>query len=144
MKQYSRDEVEEILRRALETQPLETLSHKDLVDSAVEAGIDAADVEAGRAELAKSRLAALKAETAKIEKYAFRDGELPSVSVFTDPAQYSNTEASASPAAQPEASTYSASSPNRVTIWSWAVPRPRVAKLTSRPAAATAKMTLSV
>ena len=55
MKQYSRDEVEEILRRALETQPLETLSHRDLVDSAVEAGIDAADVEAAATQIEEER-----------------------------------------------------------------------------------------
>ena len=35
MTQYTRDEVEEILRRALETQPLETLSHEDLVAAAL-------------------------------------------------------------------------------------------------------------
>lgn len=55
MKQYSRDEVEEILRRALETQPLEMLSHRDLVDSAVEAGIDAADVEAAAKQIEEER-----------------------------------------------------------------------------------------
>lgn len=55
MKQYSRDEVEEILRRALETQPLETLSHQDLVDAAVEAGIDAADVEAAAKQIEEER-----------------------------------------------------------------------------------------
>jgi predicted peroxiredoxin len=53
--QYTRDEVEEILRRALETQPLETLSHKDLVDSAVEAGIDAADIEAAATQIEEER-----------------------------------------------------------------------------------------
>jgi hypothetical protein len=52
---YSRDEVEEILRRALETQPLETLSHEDLVDAAVEAGIDAADVEAAAKQIEEER-----------------------------------------------------------------------------------------
>ena len=55
MTQYSRDEVEEILRRALETQPLETLSHDDLVDAAVEAGIDAADVEAAAKQIEEER-----------------------------------------------------------------------------------------
>ncbi len=55
MKEYSREEVEEILRRALETQPLETLSHKDLVDAAVEAGIDADDVEAAAQEIEEER-----------------------------------------------------------------------------------------
>lgn len=55
MKQYSRDEVEEILRRALETQPLEALSHQDLVDAAVEAGIDAADVEAAAKQIEEER-----------------------------------------------------------------------------------------
>jgi len=55
VKQYSRDEVEEILRRALETQPLEMLSHRDLVDSAVEAGIDAADVEAAARQIEEER-----------------------------------------------------------------------------------------
>jgi len=55
VKQYSRDEVEEILRRALETQPLETLSHQDLVDSAVEAGIDAADIEAAATQIEEER-----------------------------------------------------------------------------------------
>lgn len=55
MAQYTRDEVEEILRRALETQPLETLSHEDLVASAVEAGIDADDVEAAARQLEEER-----------------------------------------------------------------------------------------
>lgn len=55
MKQYSREEVEEILRRALEAQPLETLSHRDLVDAAVEAGIDAADVEAAARQIEEER-----------------------------------------------------------------------------------------
>jgi hypothetical protein len=55
VKEYTRDEVEEILRRALETQPLETLSHEDLVDAAVEAGIDAADVEAAAKQLEEER-----------------------------------------------------------------------------------------
>lgn len=55
MKEYSRDEVEEILRRALETQPLETLSHRDLVDAAVEAGIDADDVEAAARQIEEER-----------------------------------------------------------------------------------------
>jgi predicted peroxiredoxin len=64
VKQYSRDEVEEILRRALETQPLEMLSHRDLVDSAVEAGIDAADVEAAAKQIEEEREVLL--ETAQI------------------------------------------------------------------------------
>jgi hypothetical protein len=55
VKEYTRDEVEEILRRALETQPLETLSHRDLVDAAVEAGIDAADVEAAAKQIEQER-----------------------------------------------------------------------------------------
>ena len=55
MTQYTRDEVEEILRRALETQPLETLSHEDLVASAVEAGIDADDVEAAAQQIEEER-----------------------------------------------------------------------------------------
>lgn len=55
VKQYSRDEVEEILRRALESQPLEMLSHQDLVDAAVEAGIDAADVEAAAKQIEEER-----------------------------------------------------------------------------------------
>lgn len=60
MAHYTRDEVEEILRRALETQPLETLSHEDLVAAAVEAGIDADDVEAAARQLEEER--ELKAE----------------------------------------------------------------------------------
>lgn len=55
MAQYTRDEVEEILRRALETQPLETLSHQDLVAAAVEAGIDAGDVEAAARQIEEER-----------------------------------------------------------------------------------------
>jgi hypothetical protein len=55
VKEYTRDEVEEILRRALETQPLETLSHRDLVDAAVEAGINAADVEVAAKQLEQER-----------------------------------------------------------------------------------------
>lgn len=55
MAEYSRDEVEEILRRALETQPLEMLSHEDLVEAAVEAGIDAADVEAAARQIEEER-----------------------------------------------------------------------------------------
>ncbi|MFW2390387.1 MAG: 2TM domain-containing protein, partial [Polyangiales bacterium] len=55
MPEYSRDEVEEILRRALETQPLESLSHEDLVDAAVEAGIDADDVEAAARQIEEER-----------------------------------------------------------------------------------------
>jgi hypothetical protein len=55
VKQYSRDEVEEILRRAIESQPLEMLSHHDLVDAAVEAGIDAADVEAAAKQIEEER-----------------------------------------------------------------------------------------
>ena len=55
MREYSRDEVEEILRRALETQPVEALSHEDLVAAAVEAGINAADVEAAALQLEEER-----------------------------------------------------------------------------------------
>ena len=55
MREYSRDEVEEILRRALETQPVEALSHEDLVAAAVEAGINAADVEAAARQLEEER-----------------------------------------------------------------------------------------
>ena len=55
MAQYTREEVEEILRRALETQPLETLSHEDLVAAAVEAGIDASDVEAAARQIEEER-----------------------------------------------------------------------------------------
>jgi hypothetical protein len=55
VRQYSRDEVEEILQRALETQPLETLSHRDLVDAAVEAGIDGALVEAAAKQIEEER-----------------------------------------------------------------------------------------
>ena len=55
MAEYTRDEVEEILRRALETQPLETLSHEDLVASAVEAGINADDVEAAAQQIEEER-----------------------------------------------------------------------------------------
>lgn len=62
MRQYSRDEVEEILRRALESQPLETLSHRDLVDAAVEAGIDAADVEAAAKQIEEEREVRAEAE----------------------------------------------------------------------------------
>ena len=64
MTHYTRDEVEEILRRALETQPLETLSHADLVAAAVEAGIDADDVEAAARQLGQER--ELKAEEERI------------------------------------------------------------------------------
>jgi len=53
--EYSRDEVEEILRRALESQPVEALSHEDLVAAAVEAGINAADVEAAARQLEEER-----------------------------------------------------------------------------------------
>jgi hypothetical protein len=55
VRQYSRDEVEEILQRALETQPLETLSHRDLVDAAIEAGIDGALVEAAAKQIEEER-----------------------------------------------------------------------------------------
>jgi hypothetical protein len=55
VREYSRDEVEEILRRALETQPVEALSHEDLVAAAVEAGINAADVEAAALQLEEER-----------------------------------------------------------------------------------------
>jgi hypothetical protein len=65
--QYTRDEVEEILRRALETQPLETLSHEDLVASAVEAGIDAADVEVAARQIEEER--ELRAEEDRIVGY---------------------------------------------------------------------------
>lgn len=61
---YTRDDVEEILRRALQTQPLETLSHEDLVAAAVEAGIDADDVEAAAHQLEEER--ALRAEEDRI------------------------------------------------------------------------------
>ena len=64
MPQYTRDEVEEILRRALATQPLETLSHEDLVAAAVEAGIDADDVEAAARQLEEER--EVRAEEDKI------------------------------------------------------------------------------
>lgn len=64
MKQYSRDEVEEILRRALASQPLEMLSHQDLVDAAVEAGIDASDVEAAAKQIEEER--EVRAEEEKI------------------------------------------------------------------------------
>lgn len=67
MTQYTRDEVEEILRRALETQPLETLSHEDLVASAVEAGIDANDVEAAARQIEEER--ELRAEEERIVGY---------------------------------------------------------------------------
>ena len=67
MAQYTREEVEEILRRALETQPLETLSHEDLVASAVEAGIDADDVEAAARQLEEER--ELRAEEDRIVGY---------------------------------------------------------------------------
>lgn len=64
MPEYTRDEVEEILRRALQTQPLETLSHEDLVAAAVEAGIDADDVEAAARQLEQER--ELRAEEDRI------------------------------------------------------------------------------
>ncbi len=67
MTQYTRDEVEEILRRALETQPLETLSHEDLVAAAVEAGIDADDVEAAARQLEEER--EVRAEEDRIVTY---------------------------------------------------------------------------
>ena len=64
MPEYTRDEVEEILRRALQTQPLETLSHEELVAAAVEAGIDADDVEAAARQLEQER--ELRAEEDRI------------------------------------------------------------------------------
>lgn len=67
MAQYTRDEVEEILRRALETQPLETLSHEDLVAAAVEAGIDADDVEAAARQIEEER--ELRVEEERIVGY---------------------------------------------------------------------------
>ena len=63
MNEYSRDEVEEILRRALESQPVEALSHEDLVAAAVEAGIDAADVEAAARQLEEERELAREEES---------------------------------------------------------------------------------
>jgi hypothetical protein len=53
--EYTRDEVEEILRRALETQPVDSLSYEDLVEAAVEAGIDADDVEAAARQIEEER-----------------------------------------------------------------------------------------
>jgi len=64
---YTREEVEEILRRALQTQPLETLSHEDLVAAAVEAGIDADDVEAAARQLEEER--EVRAEEERIVTY---------------------------------------------------------------------------
>ena len=55
MARYSRDEVEEILRRALDTQPVEELSHDELIDVALEAGIDPQLVESAAEDLALER-----------------------------------------------------------------------------------------
>ncbi len=62
MSDYTRDEVEEILRRALETQPVESLSHEDLVAAAVEAGIDADDVEAAARQIEEEREVSVEEE----------------------------------------------------------------------------------
>lgn len=51
-----------------------------------------ADTQAGKAELAKTRLTALKAEVERLSKFEYKAGELPMVKVFTDPAQYPTTE----------------------------------------------------
>lgn len=63
MAQYTRDEVEEILRRALETQPVEDLSHEDLLEVAEEAGIDKSLVEAAAKELAEKKIIEKEEET---------------------------------------------------------------------------------
>ena len=55
MSSYSTEEVEEILRRALETQPVDELSHEDLIDAASEAGIDRELVEAAASQLQEAR-----------------------------------------------------------------------------------------
>ena len=53
---YNRQEVEEILRRALQAQPVEELSHDELIDVAVEAGIDPSLVEDAARELSEQRV----------------------------------------------------------------------------------------
>lgn len=51
-----------------------------------------ADAQAGRQDAGKRRLTALKAEVDKIAKYAYRDGELPTVTVYKDEEQKDTTE----------------------------------------------------
>jgi hypothetical protein len=65
--QYSREEVEEIFRRALERQPLEMLSHRDLLDAAIEAGIDPDDVDAAAKQIEEER--AVRFEEERIVTY---------------------------------------------------------------------------
>lgn len=55
MPDYSRDEAEEILRRALARDEQDGVSHEDLLAAAAEVGIEAGAVEEAAAELAKER-----------------------------------------------------------------------------------------
>ena len=55
MAEYSREEAEEILRRAAEQDAGDGVSHEDLLAAASEVGIDASSLEAAAAELAKER-----------------------------------------------------------------------------------------
>ena len=56
MSRYTRDEVEQILRKALDAQPVDELSHDELLDVAIEAGIDPELVESAANELASERV----------------------------------------------------------------------------------------
>ncbi|MDD9934988.1 MAG: 2TM domain-containing protein [Myxococcales bacterium] len=55
MPDYSREQAEEILRRALEREQTDGVSHEDLVAAAAEVGIDTAQLERAASELADER-----------------------------------------------------------------------------------------
>lgn len=64
MTQYSKEEADEILRRALEDQRVDELSHAELIEVATEIGIERADVEEAARELREEQ--ALDAERTAI------------------------------------------------------------------------------
>jgi hypothetical protein len=65
---YTQDEVEAILRRALERRPADALSHQDLLDSARAVGIDAETLEAAAAELREERALQREKEARQVQR----------------------------------------------------------------------------
>lgn len=65
--EYSDEEAEEILRRALARERKEGISHEDLIAAAGEVGIDQSDIEAAAAELADERAKLARTDAARGE-----------------------------------------------------------------------------
>jgi hypothetical protein len=81
--------------KAPETQKMDAAAFSKYADEQVTKA--KAEADAGKADLSKARILALKTEVDKVAKFEFRANELPTVTLYHDPDQLTTTETEVSP-----------------------------------------------